>query len=176
MSKTDTAPPRARNNKARGWLLNLLIIILIFLAIQWFKARPLASGDAPELSARLTNAEPFQLAHWRGQPVLVHFWAIWCPICKLEQHTIDALSQDYAVITVAMQSGGDTEINGYLRENALSFATIADPYGEIASEWGVRGVPANFILDSSGEIRFAGVGYSTGVGLRGRLWAASRLD
>jgi peroxiredoxin len=176
MSNTDAAPPRARNNKARSWLFNLLIILVIFMGVQWFKARPLARGDAPELRAPLTTAEPFDLAGWRGKPVLVHFWAVWCPICKLEQGNIDALSDDYAVITVAMQSGSDAEINGYLREQGLSFPAIADPYGEIASEWGVRGVPASFVIDGSGRIRFAGVGYSTGVGLRGRLWAASQLD
>jgi thiol-disulfide isomerase/thioredoxin len=176
MSNTNAAPPRMHNNRSRGWLLNLLIILAIFFAVQWFKARPLATGDAPELRALLTTAEPFDLAHWRGEPVLVHFWAAWCPICKLEQDNIDSLSEDYAVITVAMQSGNDTDINAYLREHDLSYPAIADPYGEIATEGGVRGVPASFVIDPDGQIRFAGVGYSTGVGLRGRLWAASRLN
>jgi peroxiredoxin len=101
---------------------------------------------------------------------------VWCPICKLEEGNIEALSSDYQVITVAMQSGNDMEINSYLQEQGLSFDTIADPYGEIATQWGVRGVPASFVLDSNGNIRFASVGYSTGVGLRGKLWAAGHLE
>jgi hypothetical protein len=40
----------------------------------------------------------------------------------------------------------------------------------------VRGVPASFVLDGDGRIRFASVGYTTGVGLRGRLWAAGQLE
>jgi hypothetical protein len=40
----------------------------------------------------------------------------------------------------------------------------------------VRGVPASFVLDGDGRIRFAGVGYSTGIGLRGKLWAAEQLE
>lgn len=172
---TQERNPRPRP-KWRGLILNLLVILLIFIGVQWFKSRPLASGEAPSLSAPTTTAQPFDLASLRGQPTLVHFWAVWCPICKLEEKKIEALSADYQVITVAMQSGNAMEINDYLRTQGLSFETIADPYGEIATQWGVRGVPASFVLDGNGTIRFASVGYSTGVELRGKLWAAARLE
>jgi peroxiredoxin len=171
--RDSNAPPKRR---LRGWLINMLVILVIFVGLQWFKSRPLASGEAPALSATTTTARPFDLASLRGQPALVHFWAVWCPICKLEEGNIEALSSDYQVITVAMQSGSDMEINSYLQEQGLSFEAIADPYGEIATQWGVRGVPASFVLDGDGTIRFASVGYSTGLGLRGRLWAATQLE
>ena len=176
-SETKTSPPAPRPaRRLRGLALNLLIILAVFFGVQWYKARPLASGDAPALRALTSTGQPFDLAQWRGKPALVHFWAVWCPICKLEEDNIDALSADYNVITVAMQSGGTQDINSYLREQGLSFDAIADPYGEIASAWGVRGVPASFVLDGDGRIRFAGVGYSTGIGLRGKLWAAEQLE
>lgn len=162
--------------RLRGWLANILVILVIFVGVQWFKSRPLASGQAPDLSAPTTMAQPFDLASLRGQPTLVHFWAVWCPVCKLGEGDIEALSSDYQVITVAMQSGSDMEINNYLQKQGLSFDAIADPYGEIATQWGVRGVPASFVLDSSGNIRFASVGYSTGMGLRGKLWAAAQFE
>jgi hypothetical protein len=94
----------------------------------------------------------------------------------MEEGSIDALSDEFNVVTVAMQSGNAGDINGYLREQGLDFPAIADPYGEIATRWGVRGVPASFVLDGDGRIRFASVGYTTGVGLRGRLWAAGQLE
>ncbi|TVQ88483.1 MAG: protein disulfide oxidoreductase [Chromatiaceae bacterium] len=157
-------------------MINLLIVATVFMGVQWYQARPLASGKAPPLQAALTSARPFNLATLRGEPVLVHFWANWCPVCKLEGPKIDALAADFRVITVAMQSGGAAEINRYLREQGLGFDVIADPDGEIATTWGVRGVPASFVIDPTGRIRFAHVGYTTGAGLRGRLWAAARLD
>lgn len=160
----------------RGVLINLLIVATVFIGVQWYKARPLASGEAPTLQGALTNTRAFDLTALRGAPVLVHFWATWCPVCKLEAPKIDGLAADFQVITVAMQSGGAPEINRYLREQGLAFDVIADPYGEIATTWGVRGVPANFVIDPTGRIRFAHVGYSTGAGLRSRLWAAARLD
>ena len=173
-TKTQAAPPS--QHRGRRLLINLLIVLAVFIGVQWYKSRPLASGEAPALRAALSTSEPFDLKQWRGQPALVHFWAVWCPICKLEQDSIDRLSREFKVITVAMQSGSEADINTYLREHGLSFAAIADPYGEIATAWGVRGVPASFVIDSDGRIRFASVGYSTGLGLRGRLWAADKLD
>jgi thioredoxin-related protein len=47
---------------------------------------------------------------------------------------------------------------------------INDPDGALAAAWGVRGVPTFFVVDSQGMIRFREVGYTTGLGLRWRLW------
>jgi peroxiredoxin len=152
-----------------------MIIVAVLIAIQWYQARPLASGEAPPLKARLTTGEPFDLAAWRGEPVLIHFWASWCPICRLEDGTIHALSADNAVITIAMQSGDAAAVNAHLKERGLGFPVIADPRGEIAARWGVHAVPASFVIDGTGRIRFAAVGYSTGPGLRARLWTAGQL-
>lgn len=175
MSRNDSLIEPKRH-PVRGWLMPVLVVLVIFFGVQWFKARPLASGDAPALDAATTDGQPFDLRRWRGETVLVHFWATWCPVCKLEQGSIDALDADHRVITVATRSGSDQSINAYLQRQGLSFAAIADPYGEIATRWGVHGVPASFVVDGDGRIRFAGVGYSTGIGLRGKLWAAERLD
>lgn len=188
-AKPDLHP--ARRRRWRGLLVNLLIVVAIFVGVHWYKARPLASGAAPPLEAPLTAIAPpaqdrasgtddarigtepmFDLADWHGQPVLVHFWATWCPVCKLGEAGIDALREDFNVVTIALQSGNAAEINAYLREHDLGFAAIADPYGEIASAWGVQGVPTTFVIGEDGRIAFAGVGYTAGLGLRARLWAA----
>jgi thiol-disulfide isomerase/thioredoxin len=158
--------------RLRGLLVNLAIVLVIFFGIQWYKSRPLASGTAPPLQGLTVGGEQVDLASLRGAPTLVHFWATWCPTCKLEEGSIDALSRDYQVVTVAMQSGGERELTEYLREQDLGFDTIADPYGEIASAWGVPGVPASFVLDADGQIHSRNVGYTPGVALRGRLWSA----
>jgi len=175
MTDANSDPAPRPKRRRRGLLTDLLIVLLIFIGVQWYKSRPLASGDAPPLRGQLIGAEPFDLAQWRGQPVLVHFWATWCPVCKLEEATIDALSRDYAVITVALQSGSAAQVDAYLREQGRRFPVITDPYGEIATAWGVRGVPASFVLDGNGRIRFAAAGYDPGIALRGKLWAAARL-
>ncbi len=160
----------------RRILVNLMLIVVVYAGVQWYQSRPLASGDAPPLAGELLGRTPFDLDAWRGRPVLVHFWATWCPICKLGEDDIAALAEDHAVITVAMQSGSPGDVRGYLAEHGLDLPTLNDPYGEIATAWGVRAVPASFVIGADGQVRFATVGYTTGIGLNARLWAADALN
>lgn len=158
------------------WLGQLALIVAIFAVLHWWRTEPMASGNAPPLAGDLIGAGRFDLDGLRGKPVLVYFWATWCPVCKLGDDAVNAIAEDYDVITVAMQSGNATEIIGHMRTEGLSFPVIADPYGEISSLWGVPGVPANFVLDRSGRIEFATVGHTTELGLRGRLWTAGKSE
>jgi thiol-disulfide isomerase/thioredoxin len=145
------------------------VIVLVLLAIRAWQHRDVASDTAPALAGTTLNGAPFDLSAAPERPILVHFWATWCSICKLEQGSIDALARDYPVITVAMQSGTEAEVIRHLGENGLSFAAINDPGGDIARRWGVRAVPASFIVDARGKVRFVEVGYTTELGLRARL-------
>jgi thiol-disulfide isomerase/thioredoxin len=156
-----------------GWLPPMVLFVAVFALLQWWRAAPLASGQAPSLAGELVAGGRADLAALRGEPVLVHFWASWCPICGLGDDEIDALARDFQVLTVAMQSGGASEVRVHLQRENLSFPTINDAYGELASRWGVQAVPASFVVDGKGVIRFATVGHTTGIGLRARLWAAA---
>ena len=148
-----------------------MLLVLIFGIRAWQQSGT-ASGPAPALAGELLDGKPVSLAAFAGRPVLVHFWATWCPICRAEQGSIDTLARDVPVITVAMQSGDRDAVVQHLRKEELSFPVLNDPAGEIAAQWGVRAVPASFIVDGAGQIRFLEIGYTTGIGLRLRLWLA----
>lgn len=162
---------RSWRQRLRRWGLEGAILLAVLSAVHWYKARPLADGVAPALSGQsVTTLEQIELGIPASGPRLVHFWASWCPLCRLEEGSIEAIGTDYEVITVAMQSGDAEEISRYLGERALDLRVIADPNGDIARRWGVQAVPASFIIDSNGQIRFRRIGYTTGLGLRTRLW------
>ncbi|MCB1724543.1 MAG: TlpA family protein disulfide reductase [Gammaproteobacteria bacterium] len=164
-------PTRSRRPRWVRWSRDLILIVVVLGAIQWWQSRGLAHGKAVPLAGMRVDGSPLQV-DYRDGPVLVHFWASWCPICRVEQDTIDAIAVDRAVITVATTSGTADEVAAYLGEHGLRMPVLMDERGDIARSWGVRGVPATFIVDRSGAIRHAGMGYSTGLGLRLRLWLA----
>lgn len=171
-------PPSSKDNRRPAlvrWLGNIGLILALFAAVHWWQTRPLASGAAPPLVADLVGGGRVDLAALQGRPVLVHFWAEWCPVCRAGQGAIEAVSKDFTVVTVAMQSGDAQAVREHLQGQGLSFDTVADPAGLVAGDWGVRAVPANFIIDASGTIRFTEVGYTTEAGLRARLWAAGSM-
>jgi thiol-disulfide isomerase/thioredoxin len=153
------------------WLRDILLLLLVFAAVQWWQGRDLVRGAAPPLNGLLLDRTPWQLESAEG-PQLVHFWASWCPICRLEQDSIASVAADWPVITVATTSGTPDEVAAYLSEHGLSMPVLMDEGGHIAAQWGVDGVPATFVVDADGNIRHAAMGYSTEWGLRLRLWLA----
>ena len=165
--------PKPRWHKVRSWVLQILLVAAIVAAVQYWRTRDAASGPAPDLAGVLLDGQTFE---WQAapRPLLVYFWATWCPVCRLQQGTIDELARDGKVITVALSSGTAAEIAAYLEENALALPVLGDPNGAIAARWGVVGVPTSFIVDEADRIRFVTSGYTTGAGLRARLWAAGR--
>ncbi|MTW20195.1 protein disulfide oxidoreductase [Allochromatium palmeri] len=170
----DSPQTRRWSTRLREWLINIALILAIVFAVQWWKGRTLATGEAPPLVGVTLEGTPIDLADWRGRPVLVHFWATWCPVCRITDGTIDAIADDHAVVTVAMQSGTPDEIRAYMREAGQDFRVISDPDGRLARAWGVAGVPTSVVIDGDGRIRSSIVGVSTGFGLRLRLWLAGR--
>lgn len=160
--------------KKRGFKIALEVIVLvaIYFGAKSFVQRDLVAGLAPEISANLIDGSPIQLMQFRGKPLLLHFWATWCSICRLEQSSIQSLSHSYQVITVAMQSGDGQKVRDFMQQEALSFPAIADASGEISQQYGVTAVPTSFILDSNGKIRYTETGFSSEWGLRLRLWIA----
>lgn len=154
-------------------IIEIGLIIVVYLVARAYSQRHLVSGIAPPIEAISLNGNMISLSSgMKDKPVLVHFWASWCPVCKLEQDSIQAISQDYPVISVAMHSGDKQQVTAHMQENKLSFPTIVDEDGELASQFGVRGVPTSFIVSPGQKIMFKEVGYTTETGLRARLWFA----
>lgn len=163
----------SRAKKWRGYAINVLVIVALVAGIRGWQQRDMARGTAPALHGVTLAGQPYALSTHPGKPVLVHFWATWCPICRAEQGSISAIAGNHAdVITVAMQSGDNEEVSRHMREQDLDFPVLNDPDGRLSSAWGVHAVPASFIISPDGRISFVEVGYTTGIGLRLRLWLA----
>jgi len=169
--------PADRNKRSwLHWARDILLIAALFFGVHWWQTRDLAEGPAPALGGVLLDGQKVDLQGYQGKPVLVHFWASWCPICRAEQGSIDSLAEDFAVLTVATSSGGKVEIGRFLKENQLDFPVLLDENGDLARRWKVRGVPTSFVIDPRGQIASATMGYTTGIGLRLRLWLAQDLS
>jgi len=170
---TGSGQAYARTAKWRGYAVNVLVFAILVAGIRFWQQRDMVSGPAPALQGLTLAGQPYILAAHPGKPVLVHFWATWCPICRAEQGSIAAIAQDDPnVITVAMQSGTPEEVSRHMHEQGIDFPVVNDQDGMLSRAWGVHAVPASFIIAPDGKIRFVEVGYSTGIGLRLRLWLA----
>ena len=167
----------AKLKEGRGWLRWTRDLILIGIALSvfsWWQTRDTARGAAPELVGQLISGQLVDLKEYKGEPTLVHFWAVWCPICAFENSSINRLAEDYPVLTIATASGDARKVGLYLMREGLTFPVMIDASGDAAREWGVTGVPVSFVLDADGNIVHVASGYTSSIGLRARLWLASK--
>jgi len=158
--------------KYTRWIIEIVLILIVITAVKLWVQRGVVTGEAPNIRAQLLSGQPFDLYQSKQRPVLVYFWATWCPVCKLQQSNIENISKDHALISIAMQSGHNEEVKEFMREAGLSFKVINDEYGALSKKYNIRGVPVSFIINKENKIEFVEVGYSTELGLRLRLWWA----
>lgn len=149
-----------------------LLLVVAFFSARAFIDRELAGGTAPEIRSTTVDGKAFELSQFEGKPALIYFWASWCSICKAMRHSIDAIADDYPVITLALQSGDAAAVKRFMKTQRISVSVVPDPDGAIGRRYGIHGVPAAFVLGPDGTIRFASTGYTSELGLRMRLWLA----
>ncbi len=152
----------------------VILIVIVANTISYFRAPDLKDKILPEISTLLTNQKPYSTLESKDKPILVHFWATWCPTCKLEAENIQTLSKEYHVLTIAVKSGDDSKINTYMQEHDLDFKVINDPNGTLASRFSVPAFPTTFVYDKEGKLCFSEVGYTSTWGLFLRMWWAEK--
>jgi cytochrome c biogenesis protein CcmG/thiol:disulfide interchange protein DsbE len=122
------------------------------------EAAPGASGDAVEASGTdPVTGEQVSLADYRGTPVVLNFWASWCPPCREELPALDQLAQEHpevAVVGVNYQDSVEAA-RELQQELGFGFPSIADLYGELGSQMALQGMPTTYFLDA--DHRVAGV-------------------
>jgi len=180
MSENPNPPhhPPARRRRWLRWTVDICLILAVVLAVQAWRTRDVPDGPVPNFHLLMLDGHYVTLDEWRARhpdsAVALYFWADWCPICRTVEGSIDALSRDWPVLTVAMQSGNPPTVRKHLKQRGLAWDTAVDEHGRIAADLGIRGVPTMLIIDRDGRTRFAEVGFSTETGLRLRLWWADR--
>lgn len=107
-----------------------------------------------------------------NKPILLHFWATWCPTCKAEAGNIETISKEFEVITIATKSGDNSNIQSYLKSRNLTFKVVNDNNGSLAEKFNISVFPTTIIYDKNREIFYSDVGYTTTFGLWLRMWLA----
>ncbi|MCB1621682.1 MAG: redoxin domain-containing protein [Thiothrix sp.] len=177
MEVAEQAAKPVRKRRWRLLLLELLLLLVLILLVRGWQQQDLLSGEAADFRAMTLDGQFVSLADFRGQPLLLHFWASWCGVCEFEQPVISRVAQEWPVVTIAtFDSGTGDEVRRYMERKEIShWTTLLDTDSELAGEYGTTGVPTTFVVDGEGVIRFREVGFTSSWGLRFRLWLAGIL-
>lgn len=149
-------------------VVTLLMLLVISLVINYFR-QPQIDDNIYTFELKDINNTPIDFDAFKGQPLVVHFWATWCPTCKLEASNIQSIAHEYQLISIAVHSGSDEEISHFMKEKDLNYRVINDQNGTLANRFNIGAYPTTLIYDANGTLKFSEVGYSTTLGLKARL-------
>jgi thiol-disulfide isomerase/thioredoxin len=121
------------------------------------KARP-----APALRLKDIDGELFDLSQHKGQWVFVHFWASWCGPCRREipaiQAMVEQLADDRLALAIVNTAEDEDTIFTFLGVIAPDLQSLMDADGLATERWKPRGLPATYLVDPQGWVRYQALG------------------
>ena len=121
---------------------------------------------APAFAARPYRGEaPITLERFRGHPIVLNFWASWCPPCRAEMPALEAAYQKYrarGVVVIGIDGATDTwtASRAFLAGQKVTYPVGRDEAGRIAQAYHVTGLPTTFFIGADGRV--AGVALTGG--------------
>ena len=142
----------------------LLLIALMIIAPLAYAA--VSSGPAANFTLKSSDGSNIRLSEYRGQVVLINFWASWCGPCRQEMPHLDAIHQKYepmgfTVFGVNVEQDR-TMADKILRDIPVTFPILFDDQNEVSQLYDVDAMPVTVLVDRNGEIRFMHKGYKPG--------------
>ena len=151
-------------------LMNIPLLsaaLLALFAIAPHPALAVASKTLPDVVVQDATGLSVRLGKYKGQIVLVDFWASWCPSCKASFPALDALAREYEPRGVALLAINVDErrrdADAFLAAHPHELTVLFDPKGAAPRAFGVEAMPTSFVIDRTGTIRFTHTGYSADV-------------
>lgn len=146
----------------RRFILALTLLVLALAAGCYHGSRPRHIGEtAPDFSVQ-DSERKIELSQFRGQVLVLNFWATWCPPCNEELPSLMSMQErtrarGVVVLGISIDVDGDA-YHRFLKQHGVNFLTVRDPEEKISGMYGTHGWPETFIIDRQGVLRRKVVG------------------
>lgn len=144
-----------------------ILCSLLILAAAAGAHAAFVNDPAPSFSLKAMDGKDIRLEDFRGEVVLVNFWASWCPPCKQEFPELNELANEYKgekvkVLGINLDKSQE-RVEKYLEKIKIkpsSMIILLDPEAKVVANYVARSMPSSFIVDQQGVIRFVHFGFS----------------
>jgi len=130
-------------------------------------------GEAPDFTKSTMEGKELQLSDYRGEVVLLNFWATWCAPCRREIPALIDLQNKYqnqlTIVGVALDEEGFEVVRPYAEEMNINYPIVMDDYSYGEKLGGIYMVPTTYIIDQEGMIAARKIGEVTVDDLRPHL-------
>lgn len=118
--------------------------------------------QAPDFKVETLQGEKTSLSNYKGERVMLNFWATWCPPCRAEMPDMQKFheNKDITILAVnltATEAKMD-DVNAFKDEYELSFPILLDRENDISTLYQIRPIPTTYMIDSKGIIRHKSLG------------------
>lgn len=107
---------------------------------------------------RLDNlgGKTVSLSSYKGEVVLLNFWATWCGPCRSEMGSLETLynkfkAQGFVVLAVNLQES-PSSVEGFAKQHGLTFPILLDRSGQVGLTYGARALPTTYLINQKGEV------------------------
>lgn len=137
------------------------ILILTFVFNLGAASNAIARARFQDFTLNSTAGESHKLSQYQGKnPVLLVFFATWCPPCNREVPHLVELQKKYGdkglkILAVDIDEPRDL-VNEFIKEKGINYTVLLDEGGQVAETYNVSGIPTNILFDKKGDVRYAG--------------------
>ena len=118
---------------------------------------------APPFTLELLGGGSVSLSEWAGKPVLLDFWATWCPPCEFQVPELNVLYERYeadarvGVFGISIDEDAETEVREWMDEKGVAYPVLLGDDG-LAREYGALGFPTFVLIAPDGKIAWTHAG------------------
>ena len=129
-------------------------------------AMPAVGSPAPDFTLRSNAGKNLKLSEYRGQVVMINFWATWCAPCRQEMPLLNRIHEKYSKtgfrllgVNVDDKAGNAQAMAGKL---GVTFPVLFDAEKRVSRLYDVDGMPSTVLIDRNGKVRYIHRGYRAG--------------
>lgn len=175
----------------KNWIIGLLVVVMIGFAGYDFYSKKKAEeefkalqeemiaqqkqllgeelniglkvGDAaPDIVVKNEKGEDVLLSDFKGEPVILNFWATWCPPCRAEMPDMQQFHEDTQVnilsVNLIETEKSEEHVPEFIKEYGLTFDVYYDEQNKAAQTYKIQPIPTTYFIDKEGFISFAALG------------------
>jgi len=154
--------------KSKSVYVNRIMLPLLgcLLLISGHASAAAPQGPAPDFALKTPSGENARLSEYRGEVVMINFWASWCAPCRQEMPLLEELYTQYqplgfTILGVNVEQDSSKAL-AMLEDIPVSFPVMLDTQSTVSKLYNVVAMPTSILVDRDGNMRYLHHGYKPG--------------